>query len=332
MGKLLSWLREGGFKLVFFLGFLVLVWGTIAPVGTLVWWIDRGEKKLAQRSQKLEALLENGATPEEGDKSCYIVFLTGVGDLSGDELTDGETAFLERLEQDQPQCVTVRDVFPYSAANQDVDGQQIFQFFREVREQESDWSVVTRFLLEARNVWRMALSADNRYGRIYNPAIALTIVERMEAVQSVPVSAETPIQLVLMGKSGGAQVALGATPYLKQWLNAEVTVVSFGGVFNGDEGFDQANHIYHFRGDRDWIENIGGIVFPSRWRWTVGSPYNRARRENRYTVLNSGSHEHQGDEGYFGTDRDREGVPYLELTLEQVNQLPIWSDSQLKGT
>jgi hypothetical protein len=325
VGKLLAGLRNGGFIVLLFTLFLVLIWGTFAPVGTLVWWLDRGQKKLEERSRELEALLEDN--PAEGNgKTCYIVFLTGVGDLSADELTDGETEFLDRLEQDQPQCVTVRDVFPYSAANADVSGQQVFDFLRNVTEQSNGWSDFTQFLLETRNVWRLALSADNRYGQVYNPAIALTIVERMEAQQDIPASSETPIQLVLMGKSGGAQVALGATPYLQRWLNANITIVSFGGVFSGNDGFDAATHVYHFRGDRDWIENIGGIVFPSRWRWTIGSPYNRARREDRYTVLSSGSHTHQGDEGYFGLEEAETGNSYVELTVEQTNQLPIWNE------
>ncbi|MBF2000492.1 MAG: hypothetical protein IGS38_07220 [Synechococcales cyanobacterium M58_A2018_015] len=326
MGKLLSWLQKGGFTLLLFTGFLMLLWGSTAPVGTLVWWLDRGQKKLEQQSQKLKALLEENSAPNEDVRTCYIVFLTGVGDLSADELTEGETAFLDQLEQDQPQCVIVRDVFPYSAANADVSGQQVFDFLREVSEQANGWSEFTKFLLETRNVWRMALSADNRYGRVYNPAIALTVVERMAAQQEIPMSAEASIQLVLMGKSGGAQVALGAAPYLRQWLNAEITVVSFGGVFNGNEGFDAADQIYHLRGERDWIETIGGVVFPSRWRWVWGSPYHRARREERYRVLKSGPHAHQGDEGYFGKEEADERIRYVDLTVQQVNQLPIWAD------
>lgn len=326
MEKLLSWLQAGSFKLLLFVGFVILLWGSTAPVGTLGWWLDQGEEKIARQSQKLKISLENGSNLEEDAKTCYIVFLTGVGDVAAGELSEGETAFLDQLNQDQPQCVIVRDVFPYSAANEDVSGQQVFEALRDISEQANGWSELTDFLLETRNVWRMALSADNRYGRIYNPAIALTIVERMEAQQDIPVSAEAPLRLILMGNSGGAQVALGTSPYLKQWLNADITVISFGGVFNGNEGFDVADHIYHLRGDRDWIENIGGIVFPSRWLWVWGSPYHRARREARYSVLNSGSHAHQGDEGYFGQEQADEGIPHIDLTIEKVNQLPIWAD------
>lgn len=328
MRKLFSWLRNGGFTLILFAVALVLLWGTFAPVGTLVWWLDGGRDKLERRSKEIEALLNRDSNSEEdaAENSCYIIFLTGIGDVSGEELSSGEEEFIDRLEQEQPQCVIVSDVFPYSAANQDVGGQQIFEFLWRVTEKAEGWLELTQYLLEFRNVWRMAISADDRYGRIYNPAIAVSIVERMEQQQSIPSSSQEPIKLILMGKSGGTQVALGAAPYLDEWLNADIYVISFGGVFDGNEGFDAVNHVYHLRGDRDWTENIGGIVFPSRWLWTVGSPYNRARREGRYTAYDSGPHQHSGDEGYFGQEIAEDDKTYVELTIEQVNQLPIWQE------
>ncbi|WP_373538825.1 hypothetical protein [Chamaesiphon sp.] len=132
MAKLLSLLRSGSFKLLLFIGFLVLLWGSTAPVGTLVWWLDRGQEKLESQSQKLKGLLKKSSPPKQGAKTCYIVFLTGVGDLSANDLSAGETAFLDRLKQDRPQCVIVRDVFPYSVANEDVGGQQVFAFLQDI--------------------------------------------------------------------------------------------------------------------------------------------------------------------------------------------------------
>ncbi|WP_199349502.1 hypothetical protein [Nostoc flagelliforme] len=321
-------MRNGGFKLLLFAGFLLLIWGTFAPVGTIVWWLDRGSTKLDRKTRELTNRVngeDSNSSLTSGGSHCYIVFLPGVG-AEKNEVSPREEAFLDRLEQDQPQCLSVRNVFPYSAANQDLGGQKVFEFLWNVTEEAEGWLELTRYVLEARNVWRMAVSADNRYGPIYNQAIALTIIEQMEKQQPIPTSSKQPIQLILMGTSGGAQVALGTAPYIDKWLPVEITVVSFGGVFDGNEGFDVAKHIYHFRGERDWIENIGGIVFPSRWGWTVGSPYNRARRENRYTVYNSGPHEHQGEENYFGREvAKNDGTTYAELMVKQINQLPIWS-------
>lgn len=329
LSKLLRGMKNGGFSLLLLTGFLFLIWGTFAPVGTIVWWLDRGAERLNIRTRELTRRVNSGKNdPNESSPvhSCYIVFLPGVGATEND-LSDGENAFLDRLQQDQPQCLTVRSVFPYSAANQNIGGQQVFEFLWKFTERAEGWLELTKYILEARNAWRMAVSADNRYGLIYNQAIALTIVEQMEKKQPIPPSPDQPIQLILMGTSGGVQLALGAAPYIHKWLPVEITVVSFGGVFDGNEGFDVAQKIYHFRGERDLMEKVGGILFPSRWQWTIGSPYNRARREGRYIVKSSGNHEHEGDEGYFGQEpATNDGTTHTDLTLKQVNKLPIWSD------
>lgn len=333
-GNILDWFRAGGLKLLVFAVFLLLIWGTFAPVGTLVWWLDRGVDELEEGIQSLNDQINGDRfTTDSADPGtyCYIVFLTGVGDVSADQLASGEEIFLDQLEQEHPQCVTVRNVFPYSAANQDIGGQRIFEFLGRVAEEAEGWLELTQYLLELRNVWRMAISADNRYGSIYNRAIALAIAEQMNNQQPLPNVAETPIQLILIGTSGGTQVALGASKYLAQWLPVEITVVSLGGFFSGNEGFDFVEHVYHFRGEGDLIEPIGGIVFPSRWRWTIGSPYNRARRQDRYTVLSSGPHDHEGDQGYFGEDTAEGDKTYVDLTVKQVNQLPIWDELPSQG-
>ncbi|MBE9167634.1 hypothetical protein IQ238_08935 [Pleurocapsales cyanobacterium LEGE 06147] len=66
----------------------MLVWGTFAPVGTLIWWLDGGKDKLERRSKEIEALLNSDSTSEDtaAGNSCYIIFLTGIGDVSGDFL------------------------------------------------------------------------------------------------------------------------------------------------------------------------------------------------------------------------------------------------------
>jgi hypothetical protein len=180
-------------------------------------------------------------------------------------------------------------------------------------------------LIKIRNLWRFAISVDERYGSIYNQGIATAIIDRMNAAHPIPLSPEQPLKIILIGTSGGAQVALGATPYLDRWLDTQIIVISVGGVFAGSDGFNAADHIYHLHGRRDWIEDIGKIVFPSRWLWTVGSPINQARRQGDYTVETTGSHEHDGARGYFGENLAAKGITYVELTVQEVNQLPVWS-------
>jgi hypothetical protein len=330
LSKLFQGFQNGWIGLLSFTVILILLWGTFAPVGTLTWWLDGGADEFEQRARRiLENDEESGEGAADADNPdqpfCYIVFLTGVGDFTGDELASGEEEFLDRLEQEQSDCVMVRDVFPYSAANQDIGGQDFFAYLWDLVENADGWLESTRYVLQIRNLWRLAISADGRYGKVYNRGIALSMLEKMHEQRSIPVNSDETIQLVVMGTSGGAQVGLAATPYLNEWLTADIYMISFGGVFDGQDGFDATHQVYHFRGEEDWVENIGGVVFPSRWLWTFRSPFNRARDEGRYTAITSGPHEHDGDRGYFGEETiEGSDQTYLDLMFEEVMDLSIW--------
>jgi hypothetical protein len=331
--QILGWLQSGTSKLLVLAGSIFLITGILSPVGTLVWWINEGAENLGfQDDQEKDKLnLDNLPEPTSGNKvkkiNCYIIFLPGVGDFSSDELTPGEEVFLNRLEKLHPNCVTVRDVFPYSAANEDLGGQRLLApVWRAINEGEG-WLKNAEFLIQIRNLWRFAISADERYGPVYNQGIAFAVVDRMNAAHPISQSSQ-PINLIMIGTSGGAQVALGAASYLNKWLNADLTVVSVGGSFDGNSGFEAISHLYHLEGDRDWVEDITRFVFASRWPLTVASPFNQAIQEGRYTVVNTGLHTHDGANGYFSTQTVGNNTTYVELTLQKVNELPIWSNSK----
>ncbi len=327
--RILLWLRGGSLKLLTLAGLILLIWGTFSPVGMLVWWLRQESESLGFRKNQPKGLPpSNNSNPVAKSLkiNCYIVFLPGVGDFSADQLTSGEAFFLDRLVQAHPNCVAVRHVFPYSVTNESLGGERLLAPLWRFAHEADGWLDMANVLIKIRNLWRFAISADNRYGPIYNQGIANAIAHQMNVAHPIPVSYRQPLKLVLIGTSGGAQVALGAAPYLDQWLDAQITVLSIGGVFAGTDGFKAAEHVYHLQGRRDWIEDIGSIVFPSRWPWTVGSPFNQARLQGNYTVSISGPHAHDGLTGYFGLELVKaNGITYVDLTLQQVNQLPIWS-------
>lgn len=328
LSKTLDWLQDGTAKLLLMAGLLLLTWGLLAPVGTLVWWLNQSSETLGLKRQNLGSQPRLDRESDDSEIDCYIVFLTGVGDYSVDQLTPGEEYFLDRMEVVHSNCVTVRDVFPYSAANKDLAGDRFLAPLWEAAETGEGWFQEADVLIKIRNLWRFAISADERYGEIYNRGIADAIVEQMDAAHPIA-SAGAESQVILIGTSGGAQVALGAVPHLEEWLDARLIVISAGGTFDGETGFNQADQIYHLQGKRDWIEDIPRFVFPSRWVWTAGSPFNQARQQGRYITLTSGTHAHDGDEGYFGEAIEPSSqTPYVELTLQQVNQLPFWSEQQ----
>ncbi|MDZ8053423.1 MAG: hypothetical protein RMX68_014055 [Aulosira sp. ZfuVER01] len=329
-GQILVWLQSGTLKLLILAGIILLVWGTIAPVGTLVWWLSQSSESLGIKKNSTRKLSGDNSSLKV-DKSenidCYIVFLPGVGDFSANELTPGEEFFLNKLQQIHRNCVTVRDVFPYSAANESLGGQRLLAPLWSAAENADGWLSNTDVLIKIRNLWRFAISTDDRYGHIYNLGIANAIVNRMNAVYPIPEHPKQNLKLILLGTSGGVQVALGAAPNLERWLKAQLIVVSIGGDFDGEKGFDAVEHVYQLVGHRDWIEDISQILFASRWPITVGSPFNQARRQGRYTVVKTGPHAHSGSQGYFGTKKiGQSQTTYVELTLEKVNQLPIWSN------
>ena len=327
--RILQRMRGDTLKLFILAGVLLLIWGTIAPIGTMVWWLSQSAGSLGLKKQEPKRLQSNNLSGAKSAIDCYIVYLPGVGDFSSDQLSSGEEFFLNRLEQLHPNCVTVRDVFPYSVASKDLGGERLLAPLWQAAEKADGWFKNADILIKIRNLWRFAISADDRYGTVYGQGIAAAIVERMNAVHPIPQSPRQPIQLILLGTSGGVQVALGAVPYLHDRLPMQLTVVSAGGAFDGEAGFNTAEQVYHLKGQRDWVEEIPRIVFSSRWGWTVGSPFNQAKQQGRYHFLESGPQTHDGDQGYFGQAIvNGTKMTYVQLTLQKVNQLPIWSKSK----
>jgi hypothetical protein len=137
--------------------------------------------------------------------------------------------------------VIVSDVFPYSAANESLGGRRILAPLWGFAEQADGWLKNADIVIKIRNLWRFAISVDDRYGRIYNQGIASAILDRMNAANSIPQNSSQPLKIILIGTSGGAQVALGAAPYLNRWLDTQIFVLSVGGVFSGQMASRQQN-------------------------------------------------------------------------------------------
>ncbi|MBE9192118.1 hypothetical protein IQ230_17510 [Gloeocapsopsis crepidinum LEGE 06123] len=331
ISKIFEWLRGSTLRLLVLAGVILAIWGILSPLGTIVWWLTQSEPLGSKRqSPQLPASNDLGAGKLPKNSNCYIVFLTGVGDFSTNELTEGEEVFLQGLAQTHQGCAIVKDVFPYSAANENLGGERLLAPVWRFANQAEGWLSIADVLIKIRNLWRFAISADERYGPVYNQGIASAIADQMNAVHPVSQTSK-PLKIILIGTSGGAQVALEATPYLNQWLNSQIIVVSIGGVFGGINGFDQADQIFHLRGTNDWIEDVGGIIFPSRWVFTFASPFSRARQQGRYQAEISGPHEHDGSQGYFGRNQVQgSNTTYVDLTLEAINQLPIWQQRDRK--
>ena len=71
--------------------------------------------------------------------------------------------------------------------------------------------------------------------------------------------------IIVIGYSGGGQVAIGAAPFLAHRLGAPIDVIAVGGVMASDPGLHFVRRLHHIVGNGDNIQKVGAVMFPERW-------------------------------------------------------------------
>ena len=208
-----------------FVGLALLVFlfaGVLSPFEALGWWAGwYGDDENVSSVQ---------APPVEAER--FVVFLSGINSVSGETFAEREVAFLEQLNRELADsgAVLVDDIFPYSVTERALTGRRVFSWFwRWALRTKISGAGLARFLINIRNLWQVAVSADSRYGPIYNQGSASMI---LNGLQRHGYTLESGVPVTLIGYSGGGQVAVGAAPHLKTVVRAPVSVISLGG---GDE-------------------------------------------------------------------------------------------------
>jgi hypothetical protein len=121
--------------------------------------------------------------------------------------------------------------------------------------------------------------------------------------------------VVLIGYSGGAQVCLGASTYLKPALSVAPTIISLGGVVGSDRGLDSMDRLYHLYGSGDVEQKLPAFFLPSRWPLARSSRWNRALAGGRVRRILLGDMIHTGPKGYLDPDsHSPDGQSYLDAT------------------
>ena len=276
---------------------LFLVAALLAPLQALGWWAgwfgdaEEGPSSLGQL-----------AVPVAEGRSMrrWVVYLDGIGQASQQALPEGED-FLRRLAAALPGDIAIlRGIMPYSITNQPLtEGRWLARFWRWV----DAWRVRRPLawlglLVNLRNLTVVAVSADGRYGPLYNAGMAELIVGSLLVNGYAPGSG-TPV--TLLGFSGGGQISLGALPHVRQRLAAPVQVISLAGVFAGNNRVLQAEHLFHLVGARDRVAPLGSILFPRRWPIYLFSPWNRALQRGRVSLVPLGPVGHELPGGVMET-------------------------------
>lgn len=301
----------------------LLLMGALAPLETLGWWagwygdpIDEQQLNPERASDDEDDLDEPSTSNARLDVDPWVVFLTGVHAVGTHSYARSEVELITGLRRSLPHAKVV-EVFPYSVTNRALTADRAFAWLwrRALGWKVDEHSLIqlAGFIINMRNLWQVLVSADRRYGPMYNRGSAELIVRslRRRGLPTVPGR-----RIVLVGYSGGAQIAAGAAPFIKARTGAKLTVVSLGGMISADPGLLAADHVLHLYGRRDQLQRLVSVFFPGRWRALGWSPWNQARARGTLREIAISPCDHTGVEGYLDHHaRVADGRSYFEVTL-----------------
>jgi len=163
-------------------------------------------------------------------------------------------------------------------------------------------------LVQANNVIKVGISSDQRYGPILNYELALKIALRLSEAGFRP---EAGADLVLLGYSGGGEMAMGVADYLRQLTRAPVRIITVCGVFSANQILDEVGAILTVVGTADPVAALGRLLYPGRLPWFRRSPWNRARQRGVVRRQVVGGMAHNGKRGPFSP-------PCRQAVVDQV--------------
>ncbi len=291
----------------------ILAWAAISPLETLGWWAGWFGEEIYHAELPSEDGLVRSVRP---NASSYILFVSGVGRVSGETISYREREFLRRLAVRLPNAVVIDDIFPYSVNNMPLTGQPFFAWiWRWAFRRKLHGPKLAGYLINLRNIWQVLISADKRYGPIFNQAVAQIFLHALMRYRYDSASAP-PVYII--GYSGGGQLAVGAAGYLREWVPGPVYVVSLGGVFGSEPSLLAISHLYHLYGTSDRSHRLG-LLAPGRWPVMANSAWNRARRQGQVSEICIGAMGHTGRRGYLDMRNTLpDGRAYVDHTVERI--------------
>lgn len=291
--------------------------GLLALLEAFIGWAGWREQPNIGKLDKLERL-EPLKLPKETPEH-FIIFLDGVSKGSYRDVKFVED-FLVALKTACSESRIIHDVLPYSILDLSLTDETypFSRFWRwvEVRKQRGN---PLGFLINIHNIFQVMVSADWRYGLVYNMGMAKLLLRHLIQHGYQP---QSNVPVILVAYSGGAQVAAGAAPLVKQVLASPVSVISLAGVMSGAANFAHIGSWHQLMSNRDPVEKIGAIVFPLRWRFVWFSNWNRAKRRGTVKFVHLDGARHDGERGYLDSNvLAPDGQPLLTRTVAVISKL-----------
>ncbi len=316
------------FRLVFDLVWIVVIaivtTALLAPLEALGWWAGwySDTPNLPENEIPLMHSASSGNSAANAETAeRYIIYLDGI-DQSESQYAPGVQMFFNTLAAKLPKdFALIKGIMSYSVRNQPLTENRPLAFL---------WRWIDALKLKRpgtllgnviniRNAWIVAVSADKRYGPIYNLGMARVVYKTL-LQRGYPLNSGLPVTLI--GYSGGGQMSVASAPILKRMLDAPIDVISLGGVLSGNVNFLKLEHLYHLHGEKDFVERIGPVMFPKRWAVFFLSYWNRAKRSGKVSLISLGPVGHQIPGGIMDPNQQLpDGRTSLQQTIGLVTAI-----------
>jgi hypothetical protein len=297
---------------------LLFISAALAPIESLGWyagWFGDSDSKDEHSGTNEVTNTEIQPGPH------YLIYLSGIGAIAPDSIPEEEMPFVAGLEKILPTTNVISDVFPYSVTNMGLTGQRITaRIWRSIEQMRlKNPMAIAAFLVNLRNVFQVLISADQRFGPVYNLGVAKEIRSSLLR-NGYRIGSGTPV--TLLGWSGGGQIALGAAWYLPVMLKAPVRVVSLGGVMSDDVGIERVKHLWHLWGTKDPLAPLGERLYAGRWPIFAQSGWNKALKQGKISMISIGPFAHNGKGNYFDNETTLPtGETHMQFVLNKVHSL-----------
>lgn len=296
----------------------VLIFAATSCAETIAWWTDRGRN----RARPSSPIVIPPPDPEKPIADQYIIYLSGVGRNSGEEVPEKEAQFLDLVEKGVPGSVIVRDVFPYSPSSTPLTEHRLIAGI---------WTGIPKLarrnrrfmtlyhIIYFRNLLQVCASRDSEFGPYYAYGFAKEMIKGLLRYGYRP---EQPRPVTIVCISGGGQLSQAAAPYMKEWLGYKLRVISVGSVFADDQGTEDLREIVHLSGSEDVTQYVGRVLGYTGWPIFPNSVWNRFVRGGRFRSIPMGPMKHMGLGDYFSRSvKLPDGTPHVQKTAEVVISL-----------
>ncbi len=298
---------------------LLVVAMVLAPLESLHWWATRGAEEI-ETVEAEPTSLELATAPSDARPRRFLVYLSGIGAIAAKDVPEEELPFVRDLTERLTDFTVIDDVFPYAVDNRGLTAERVlgglWRRLEKVRMKNPNAALAV--LINLRNLMQLFVCADRRYGPTYNMGTAGEIHRSLVRHGRVPGAAD---EVVLLGWSGGGQIALGAAWYLEA-MGLRVSVLSLGGMLSDDIALARIDHLWHLYGTKDFLQASGKLLFAGRWPVAKASPWNEAVREGKISMIELGPYNHNIKQHYFDYESTLpDGRSYAGKVIDTIDEV-----------